>query len=342
MNGPVFEMQGVSIGLAPRHGKARPITHGVDLALRRGRTLALVGESGCGKSVTALSALGLLTPPLKVLAGRILLRDGSREVDIAALDPAGDTMRNLRGRRVAMIFQDPMTALDPAFTVGEQIAETLRHHLGLSDREARGKAVELLRQVGIPAPERRVHEYPFQLSGGMRQRVMIAIAIACSPLVLVADEPTTALDVTVQAQILDLLRDLGERLGMATLLITHDLGVVAENADEVIVMYRGHVVERATVEALFEAPAHPYTRGLLASLPPMDGKRVELRPIPGQVPPVEVDIPGCPFADRCAHAMAACRTAMPALAAIGPEQAVACRLYEPGAAATLLPLEGAA
>jgi peptide/nickel transport system ATP-binding protein/oligopeptide transport system ATP-binding protein len=302
----------------------------VNLQLHRGKTLALVGESGCGKSVTALSAMNLLSSPLRISEGSILLDMGAGPQDIAKLDPSGSQMRAIRGRRIAMVFQDPMTALDPVYTVGDQITESLRYHMGLSRRQAWDKAIELLRLVGIPAPEQRALNYPFQLSGGMRQRVMIAIAIACKPSVLIADEPTTALDVTVQAQILELLRDLGEDLGMATLLITHDLGVVAENADEVIVMYRGYVVEKAEVGALFDNPAHPYTQGLMASLPPAGGERTELTPIPGHVPPLTEDIVGCPFAERCPHAMPKCRETMPELASISPLQSVACWLYPSG------------
>ncbi|MBM6594031.1 ABC transporter ATP-binding protein [Microvirga pudoricolor] len=327
MNAPVFQMSNVSIDIGGPRSIMQRIASGINLELHRGRTLALVGESGCGKSVTALSAMNLLSAPLRVSEGSIVLRTEDGPQDIAGLDPSGRQMRAIRGRRIAMIFQDPMTALDPVYTVGDQISEGLRRHLGLSRREAWARAVDLLRLVGIPAPEERAGHYPFQLSGGMRQRVMIAIAIACAPSVLIADEPTTALDVTVQAQILDLLRDLGERLGMATLLITHDLGVVAENADDVIVMYRGHVVEKAGVGALFDNPAHPYTRGLMASLPPADGRRVELTPIPGQVPPITEEIQGCPFAGRCPHVMPRCGERMPALQNLSPEHSVACWLY---------------
>jgi oligopeptide/dipeptide ABC transporter ATP-binding protein len=321
---PVLELRGVS---TVYDGAQKSITRSVDMTLHRGRTLALVGESGCGKSVTALSIINLLSPPLTIGAGEILLHDEDGTRDIARLDPSSRAMRDIRGRRIAMIFQDPMTALDPVYTVGDQISEMLRRHLSISRNDALTRAVALLRQVGIPAPEARIHDYPFQLSGGMRQRVMIAIAIACSPSVLIADEPTTALDVTVQAQILDLLRELNDTLGMATLLITHDLGVVAENADDVMVMYRGEVVERASVERLFELPAHPYTRGLLASIPSIEGRSIALTPIPGQVPPIDADVAGCPFADRCPHMMAICRERMPPLQAISDDQAAACWLH---------------
>ncbi|MBL8701730.1 MAG: ABC transporter ATP-binding protein [Alphaproteobacteria bacterium] len=323
---PVLEVRDLAIGLG-RHAGAPRIVHGIDLSLHRGRTLALVGESGCGKSVTAQALINLLSPPLAVLGGSIRYAGEGGGVDIAALAPASDAMRALRGRRIAMIFQDPMTALDPVYPVGEQIAEALRHHLGMTARAAAARAIDLLRLVGIPDPAARARAYPFQLSGGMRQRVVIAIALACEPSVLIADEPTTALDVTVQAQILAELRSLGERFGTAMLLITHDLGVVAEVADDVAIMYRGHVVERAGVESLFAAPSHPYTRGLLASLPPVDGERRSLTPIPGQVPPVAVAIDGCPFADRCVDARPDCRAALPPAIEVAPGHVVACVLH---------------
>ena len=330
----VLEMRGLTIGVESASGAAHRITHGIDLALHRGRTLALVGESGCGKSVTALAALNLLAPPLRILAGSIHFMDGARTINITGLDPFGAEMRAVRGREIAMIFQDPMTALDPVYPVGEQIAEALRQQLGLTAAAAAARAVELLRLVGIPDPAKRAKNYPFQLSGGMRQRVVIAIAVACSPKVLIADEPTTALDVTVQAQILAQLRELGERLGTTMLLITHDLGVVAETADEVAVMYRGHIVERASVDALFEAPAHPYTQGLLASLPPVEGERRTLTPIAGQVPPITEAFAGCPFADRCPRALPVCRTDKPPAIALGAQHSVVCFLYADAAQAT--------
>jgi len=321
----VLDMRGVSVELAPLGEPVRRLTEHVDLQVPAGRTLALVGESGCGKSVTALAAMQLLTPPLRLGSGEVILRTRRGERDLARLpSPA---LRAIRGSELGMIFQDPMTALDPVFPIGEQIAETLRVHERLGRRAALARAVELLQLVGIPDAARRAGTYPFQLSGGMRQRVMIAIAIACSPAVLIADEPTTALDVTVQAQILDLLRSLATRLSMATLLITHDLGVVAENAHEVAVMYRGHIVERAPAEDLFARPAHPYTRGLLASLPPLEGRRTRLVPIPGQVPQSSPAAGECSFVDRCPDAMPRCREARPALAAIAPAHEAACFLH---------------
>jgi peptide/nickel transport system ATP-binding protein len=332
MTEPVLRMRGLSVELAPVGAVPRRITANVDLALHLGRTLALVGESGCGKSVTALAAMRLLSLPLRLGAGEIELAvpgDPVRNI-AAAGEPA---LRRLRGARMGMIFQDPMTALDPVFTVGDQIAEVLRTHLDLGRRAALARAEELLHLVGLPDPRQRAQTYPFQLSGGMRQRVMIAIAVACSPCLLIADEPTTALDVTVQAQILDLLRDLGARLGMATLLITHDLGVVAENADTVAVMYRGRIVELAAVAQLFRTPAHPYTRGLLASLPALEGPRERLQPIPGMVPPAGVDADGCAFAERCASAMPRCRLTRPALIEVAPGHQAACFLHNAAVAA---------
>ncbi len=319
MSGPALQAEGLSVAL---HGAA--LTQDIGFSLHPGRTMAIVGESGCGKSITALSMLNLLRPPLAIAAGRILLATEAGTQDIAALDPTSSAMRALRGRQVAMVFQDPMTALDPVYTVGDQISEGLRRHLGLSRSAALVRAAELLRQVGIAAPEKRVRDYPHQLSGGMRQRVMIAIAIACQPRVLIADEPTTALDVTVQAQILDLLRDLQQSLGTAMLFITHDLGVVAEIADEVIVMYRGRIVERAPVAALLGDPRHPYTQGLLASLPPADGSRAPLRPIPGMVQPPDAHAPGCPFADRCDRAMPVCTTTAPPVVSVSAAHSAAC------------------
>jgi peptide/nickel transport system ATP-binding protein len=286
---------------------------GVDFALKPRETLAIVGESGCGKSITALSLLRLIpVPPGRILSGAIKL-DG---VDLLKLDE--ESMRRIRGNDISMIFQEPMTSLNPVMTIGRQIAEVLLLHQGMTTQEAYARAVEMLRLVKIPEPEQRVKEYPHQLSGGMRQRAMIAIALACNPKVLIADEPTTALDVTIQAQILDLILELQNRLGTAVLLITHDLGVVAETAQRVIVMYAGRKVEEADVGELFARPMHPYTRGLMASIPRLDLMRGEdkdeverLLEIPGIVPPLSALPPGCAFAPRCQHADDRCRTDYP-------------------------------
>jgi oligopeptide/dipeptide ABC transporter ATP-binding protein len=285
--------------------------------------LCLVGESGSGKSVTALSILRLIEPPGHIAAGRIVF-DGR---DLMALSEAA--MQKVRGAGIALIFQEPMTALNPVFTIGNHIEETLRVHGIARGEDARRRAIELLRAVSIPEPERRVREYPHQLSGGLRQRALIAMALACNPSLLIADEPTTALDVTIQAQILELLRDLKKRFGLALLLVTHDLGIVAEMADRVAVMYAGRIVEHAPVRDLFRSPAHPYTRGLLASIPGgPPGTR--LRAIPGTVPPLGQFPHGCAFAPRCAHRFEPCDRAVPGITRLrGPEcdHTTRCYLY---------------
>jgi oligopeptide/dipeptide ABC transporter ATP-binding protein len=286
---------------------------GVSFAVRDGKTLGIVGESGCGKSVTSLSILRLIPdPPGRIEAGRILFGG----VDLLSLPEA--EMRAVRGNRIAMIFQEPMSSLNPVYTVGEQIMEAILLHKKGSKKEARGRAIEMLRLVGIPAPEERIDAYPHELSGGMRQRVMIAMALSCDPELLIADEPTTALDVTIQAQILDLLRRLKDELGMSIVFITHDLGVVAEFVDEVVVMYAGKVVERASTEALFADPLHPYTRGLLASVPGFLGNedRERLPTIPGVVPDLRALPAGCRFRERCALAEEGCATSEPPLTAV--------------------------
>jgi oligopeptide/dipeptide ABC transporter ATP-binding protein len=291
---------------------------GVDFTLARGRTLSIVGESGSGKSVTALSVMGLIQKPGLVEATAIRF-DG---VELTSLAP--EAMRALRGDRLAMIFQEPMTSLNPAFSVGDQIAEVLVRHRGLDRAAARVRAIELLRRVRIPFPESRVDQYPHQLSGGMRQRVMIAMAMACDPLLLIADEPTTALDVTIQAQILDLMRALRAESDTAIILITHDLGVVAEVADDVLVMYAGKIVERAGVAALFDDPQHPYTLGLLSSIPPLGQELARLPAIDGAVPSPARMPRGCRFHPRCVFADARCAAEAPPLAEIAPGHAVAC------------------
>ncbi|MCK6521591.1 ABC transporter ATP-binding protein [Myxococcota bacterium] len=308
-----FQMEG---------GLARAVD-GVSYEIRPGRTLAVVGESGSGKSVTALSILRLIPSPPGVHAGGQILFMGR---DLTKLSEA--ELRDIRGNQIAMIFQEPMTSLNPVFTVGDQIGESLRLHKGMSRAQAREHAIQMLREVKIPSPEARVDEYPHQLSGGMRQRVMIAMALACNPKLLIADEPTTALDVTVQAQILDLMRELQTRNGTAILFITHDLGVVAEMADDVVVMYAGKVVERADVQTLFDAPTHPYTQGLFRSMPALDGQRGPLIPIEGSVPsPLEFPS-GCRFRNRCPQATQRCEEAEPALLEHGPGHVVACHVVE--------------
>ncbi|HWQ16186.1 MAG TPA: ABC transporter ATP-binding protein [Roseiflexaceae bacterium] len=307
--------------------------NGVDLALDRGSTLGVVGESGCGKSVTAMSVMRLVrNPPGKIVGGQILLHQGTNgahtTVDLAQLEPNGAKMRSIRGGEIAMIFQEPMTSLNPLYTVGAQIAETVRLHQRVGRREAMDRALEMLQKVQIADAKRRLHEYPHQLSGGMRQRVMIALALSCNPAILIADEPTTALDVTVQAQILDLMRQLQADFGSAIMMITHNLGVVSQMADHVAVMYLGKVVEEAPTRELFHHPQHPYTVGLLNSVPVLGRKgRKTLVPIKGMVPKLTEDIRGCPFAPRCPHAMKICLEEMPAFKEVRPGHKAACWLH---------------
>jgi len=295
--------------------KRTKVVSSLTFEIEAAKVFGLVGESGCGKSLTALSIMGIL-PHNAVAEGEILFKGRN----LLALDK--ETMRRLRGKEISMIFQEPMTSLNPVLTIGYQVAEGLITHLGLSKQEAIDKAVELLKAVKIPAPETRIKEYPHQMSGGMRQRVMIAMAIACNPSLLIADEPTTALDVTIQAQILDLLRNLREQRNMAVLLITHDIGVIAENADTAAVMYAGRIMETAKVADILETPKHPYTIGLLDSLPKAKG--IPLKPIPGSVPRPDNLPPGCKFSDRCSYMIAACQKEEPALREILPGHFARC------------------
>jgi ABC-type dipeptide/oligopeptide/nickel transport system ATPase component len=288
MTQTLVQVQDLKIHFFTDEGVVRAVD-GVDLHIERGKTLCLVGESGCGKSVACRALLQIVHAPGKIVSGHILfdrhLETGSYEtVDIAKLNPRGRQIRNIRGKEISMIFQEPMTSLSPMYTVGNQIMENILLHTKLSKREARTLSIELLGKVGIPKPERLVDEYPFRLSGGMRQRAMIAMALSCNPTMLIADEPTTALDVTTQANILDLMLDLQQQYGMALLFITHDLGIVAEIADDVAVMYLGKIVERSDVSTIFNAPKHPYTQALLRSIPKIAMKREELDPIKGMVP----------------------------------------------------------
>jgi peptide/nickel transport system ATP-binding protein len=308
---PLLDIQGLKVTF---RGREKRITHAVDavdLTLARGTTLGLVGESGCGKSVTSLAVMGLLPRMQAEIAGCVRFEG----IDLLALPDR--EMRDLRGARLAMVFQEPMTSLNPSYTIGEQIIEAVVRHRGLSRRDARAHAIEMLRRVKIPAPEQRVDDYPHKLSGGMRQRVMIAIALSCDPELLIADEPTTALDVTIQAQILDLLRELKATTLSAIILITHDLGVVAETCDEVAVMYAGEIVERAPVEAVFVRPGHPYTVGLLGSIPRLDRRTGRLATVEGRVPDMTTLPAGCRFAPRCPFAREICVSAPPPLVPIG-------------------------
>ena len=305
-----------------------PAVDGVSFHVRKGETLGIVGESGCGKSVTALSLLQLVQGPRgRVVGGEILYRKKSGDiVDIAALRPDGQGIRGIRGPEIAMIFQEPMTSLNPLWTIGDQITESLIFHRILDPEAARKKAIDLLGMIGFSNPERRMNTYPHELSGGMRQRVMAAMALSCDPQILIADEPTTALDVTVEAQILELMRELQREFGMAIIIITHDMGVIAEMADRVVVMYTGKVAETSPVDDLFYSPLHPYTKGLLMSIPRV-GISERLVPIRGSVPPMSELPVGCYFAPRCPNAMDKCSTT-PRLFEPSPEHFVNCWLYE--------------
>jgi peptide/nickel transport system ATP-binding protein len=320
---PLLEVDDLKTHFFTRDGIVRAVD-GVSFSVEAGETLAVVGESGCGKSVTSLSILRLIaSPPGRIVAGRLLFEGR----DLLALTE--EQMRGVRGNAISMIFQEPMTSLNPALTVGRQIAESLTVHRGLSQREAMEKAVDMLRKVQMPESERRIRQYPHELSGGMRQRVMIAMALACGPKLLIADEPTTALDVTIQAQILELMRKLAKETGAAIILITHDLGVVAEMAQRVVVMYAGRKVEEAPVDELFARPRHPYTRGLLGSMPHLgDSVRTDgakrLLEIPGMVPSLKDEQPGCLFAPRCANALPKCIQQAPQLTAHGAGHWAAC------------------
>ena len=319
MTDPLLRVENLATHFRTDRGVVRAVD-GVSFDVARGRTVGVVGESGCGKSVTALSIMGLLArPPAEIAGGRVMF-EGE---DLLSLPI--ERLQDIRGDRIAMIFQEPMTSLNPAFPVGEQIAEAIVRHRQVGQAEARTRTIELLRRVRIPAPEQRYAEYPHKLSGGMRQRVMIALALACDPEILIADEPTTALDVTIQAQILDLLRRLRAETGMAIMLITHDLGVVAEMADEVIVMYAGRIVEQAPVGALFAEPQHPYTIGLMGSIPQLHLDQDRLAAIEGQVPSPTAPPAGCRFHPRCPFVEPECRAAEPPLVEIAPGHLVACR-----------------
>ncbi len=314
----LLEVRGLTTVFDTDDGEVRAVD-GVDFTLERGRTLGIVGESGCGKSVTALSIMGLVPrPPGRIVAGEVRF-EGE---DLLKLAPA--RLRELRGARLSMIFQEPMTSLNPAFTVGDQVAEALVRHGSTGKKEAEVQAIEMLRRVRIPSPERRARDYPHRLSGGMRQRVMIAMALACNPRLLIADEPTTALDVTIQAQILELMRALRSELGTAIILITHDLGVIAELADDVIVMYAGEVVERCAVAALFAEPHHPYTIGLLGSIPRLDLEQQRLSAIEGTVPNAAAMPAGCRFHARCPFAVERCLKEAPPLVEITAKHFAAC------------------
>ena len=315
----LLEVKNLETEFKVKRGLVKAV-NGVSFEIEKGEILAVVGESGSGKSVTSLSVMGLIEKPGRISKGEIIF-DGK---DLTKLSKK--EMQAIRGDKISMIFQEPMTSLNPVYRIKDQIMESILTHTKMTKKEAEEHAVEMLRLVGIPDPERRAEDYPHQMSGGMRQRVMIAMALACNPELLIADEPTTALDVTIQAQILDLINSLREKLNMSVLLITHDLGVVAETADKVVVMYCGRVVEKGTVEDIFTDPKHPYTRGLLDSIPRMDKDVKPLYMIKGIVPDPTNLPKGCPFADRCDRCMDKCREAMPKLVETGEGRAVRCFL----------------
>jgi peptide/nickel transport system ATP-binding protein len=322
MTTPLLEIENLHTFFYTDTGIARAVD-GVSFGVGVGETVGVVGESGCGKSVTALSILRLVRPPGRIEPGSVMRFEGR---DLLGLDERA--MQHVRGNRIAMVFQEPMTALNPVFTVGDQIGEVARIHEGMSKRDAWAKAIEMLKLVGIPAPEQRAGEYPHQLSGGMRQRVVIAMALVMNPALVIADEPTTALDVTIQAQILELLADLTKRLGTSVLLITHDLGVVAENCTRVIVMYAGEVVEEATTVDLFARAHHPYTEGLLGAMPRVGGQKDRLATIPGTVPAPTNWPKGCRFRDRCPYSWERCEAEHPPLYQIGGGHTSRCHLAE--------------
>ncbi|MFP4484433.1 MAG: ABC transporter ATP-binding protein [Spirochaetaceae bacterium] len=318
----LLEIRNLRTSFQTEEGRVQAVDD-VSLTIRQGEVVGLVGESGCGKTVTSLSILQLLQMPPASIDGGEILFEGR---DLLRLSP--EKLRKVRGNDIAMIFQEPMTSLNPVFTIGSQLMEAIELHQGLKGRALRERAIEMLRLVGIPRADEVLTEYPHRFSGGMRQRAMIAMALSCNPKLLIADEPTTALDVTIQAQILELMRDLKKRIQTAVLFITHDLGVIAEMADRVLVMYAGKVVEEASVEPLFHDPQHPYTRGLIESRPAIDTEQKRLRYIPGNVPnPLEMP-GGCPFHPRCPHAMQICMRSMPAERNLGGGHAVRCWLHE--------------
>ncbi|HEY7577733.1 MAG TPA: ABC transporter ATP-binding protein [Acetobacteraceae bacterium] len=336
MADPILSVRDLHTHFFADEGVVRAVD-GTSFDLYQGRTLGIVGESGCGKSVTARSILRIVERPGRIVSGEILLRraDG-RGVDLVQLASDGTEMRAIRGGEIGLVFQEPMSSLSAFHTVGNQLIEAIRLHSSLSKPAARRRAIELLGMVGIPRPEQRVDAYSFELSGGLRQRVMIALALAAEPRILIADEPTTALDVTTQAQILDLLRRLQQERGLAVILITHDMGVIAEMADDVVVMYLGHEVEKGPVDAIFHAPRHPYTRSLLRSIPSvLATPRARLATIAGSIPHPYARPAGCPFHPRCSeHIAGVCEKAFPAEVAIAPRHDVACHLYTTGLVAT--------
>lgn len=327
----LLEVKDLHIHFSTKDGVVKAVD-GVNLDIERGKTLCLVGESGCGKSVTSRAFLKIIHSPGEIVQGQILYHHrGGQTIDIARLDAKGNDIRKIRGKEIAMIFQEPMSSISVMHTIGNQITEMLHLHTDISKQEARNRTIELLRMVDIPRPERLIDEYPFRLSGGMRQRAMIAMAIACNPSLLIADEPTTALDVTTQARILELLRQLQEEYNMALLFITHDLGVVAEIADDVAVMYLGRVVEKSDVDSIFHNPKHPYTKALLESIPRIAAEKTDLNPIEGMVPSPFRRPTGCSFHPRCRERLEQCSHIVPTTSHLSENQTVDCLLYESAA-----------
>ncbi len=324
---PLIEIKGLKVYFHTEDGVARAVD-GVDFDIESGKTLGVVGESGCGKSVTARAIMGLVDAPGRVESGRILYHRQDEVIDLVKLKPKGRQMRSIRGAEIAMIFQEPMTSLNPVFTIGDQIVEAILLHGDAGKRQAQKLAIQILEEVGIPLPRQRFNEYPHQLSGGMRQRAMIAMALSCNPSLLIADEPTTALDVTIQAQVLELMHGLRQQFNGAIMFITHDLGVIAGMADDIIVMYCGKIVESGPVLEIFKTPLHPYTIGLMRSIPSLtDSGRQRLDTIEGVVPTTFSPIAGCAFAPRCSKVMEVCRQKAPACLEVAPGHRTACFLH---------------
>ncbi len=327
MNGSLLSVRDLQTHFFSREGVVKAVD-GVSFDIKPGEILGIAGESGCGKSVTSQSILRILPKNGKIVGGEILFQNEDQLIDLATEDADGRVLRDIRGKDIAMIFQEPMSAFSPVHTVGDQIIETIRIHQDVSKDEAHDQAIEMLRRVGMPNPARNIDEYTFNLSGGMRQRAMVALSLSCRPKLLIADEPTTAVDVTIQAQMLELLRDIQADLGMAIIMITHDLGVIAELTDRVMIMYLGKEVEHGTVEDVFHRPQHPYTRGLLASIPKMDPGRVEIEPIEGVVPNPYAMPSGCKFHTRCPDFIeGVCERHEPPLTAVARGHEVSCFLY---------------
>ena len=324
---PLLEVKDLKTYFHTEYGVVRAVD-GVSFVIEPSQTVGIVGESGCGKSVTSLAIMGLIPPPGRIVGGEISYYQEGKGICLSKLDPKGKQMRSIRGNHIAMIFQEPMTSLNPVFTIGSQIMEPIVLHQHLSKKEARERAIQMLDKVGIPQPEQRIDEYPHQLSGGMRQRAMIAMALSCRASLLIADEPTTALDVTIQAQVLDLMIGLRNEFKTSIMMITHDLGLIAGMADEVVVMYLGKVVEQSKVRNVFHDPKHPYTRGLMESVPSITSSKIKLNPIEGVVPdPLDAPL-GCGFEPRCRKSMEVCETNVPSLKEVASNHWAACWLYE--------------